>query len=62
VTRKTLFDGELYDYIENDDGSKKLSIERNRAGFKINITVSGCKQDHEEGIKAVKDLFVKGCL
>jgi hypothetical protein len=60
--KKITFDGELYDLVENEDGSKNLSIKKNRAGFKININVSGCKKEHAEGIQAVEDLYVKGCL
>lgn len=60
--RTVLLDGEQYDYVENEDGSKNMRIEKNRAGFKININVSGCIKDHAKGIEAVKDLYVKGCL
>ncbi|WP_336786878.1 hypothetical protein [Paenibacillus sp. MMO-177] len=62
MPKQTLVAGEVYDLVENEDGSKRLSIEKNKAGFKININVSGCKQEHEQGINAVKDFFVKGCL
>lgn len=55
-----LFDGESYELIDNKDGSKTLFKEKNRYGFKITINVSGDTKEHEKGIEAVKNFFVKG--
>ncbi|MEC0089931.1 hypothetical protein [Paenibacillus macquariensis] len=54
-----MFDGEIYDYKKNEDGSKILSKERNERGFKISIEVSGDKEELARGIQAVKDFYVK---
>lgn len=56
---KVLFDGELYDYIEREDGSKRISTEKNSRGFKITIEVSGDEKDHEEGIRALREFYAK---
>lgn len=43
--KRALFNDELYDYTEHEDGSKTLHKARDKNGFKITIHVSG---DHEE--------------
>ncbi|MNO28844.1 hypothetical protein D3C76_187430 [compost metagenome] len=55
----TIFDGELFNYEEYSDGSKRLFIEKNSRGFKINIEVSGDKDKLEQGMEALKDFYVK---
>ncbi|MEK4509461.1 hypothetical protein [Paenibacillus sp. FSL K6-2524] len=62
ATYTILFDGEHYDYVENIDGSKIISKERNKRGFKIYIEVSGDPEEHKEGMQAVKDFFVKSYM
>lgn len=54
------FDGEMYQLTEHEDGSKTLLKEKNRAGFKIIIHVSGDPEEHKAGIQAVENFFVKG--
>ncbi|WP_018759519.1 hypothetical protein [Paenibacillus terrigena] len=56
----TFLNGEKYEYFEYPDGSKTLKTEKNKDGFKITINVSGDKEEHERGIDAVKDFYVKG--
>ncbi|OMD20357.1 hypothetical protein [Paenibacillus odorifer] len=59
---KILFNGEFYNYEEYEDGSKRIYKEKNSRGFKINIKVSGDPEELKEGMKALKDFYVKGCL
>ncbi|MFD2663068.1 hypothetical protein [Paenibacillus thailandensis] len=55
---KALFEGELCDYTEHEDGSKTIFIAKNKDGFKITLHVSGDPEEHKKGIQAVKDFFV----
>ncbi|OMD73602.1 MULTISPECIES: hypothetical protein [Paenibacillus] len=59
---KILFNGELYDYEEFQDGSKRIHKKKNKRGFEIDILVSGDPEEHKKGLQAVEDFFVKGIL
>ncbi|WP_411735059.1 hypothetical protein [Paenibacillus sp. M2] len=61
-TEKVIFCGDVYNYTENEDGSKHLFTDKNSRGFKMNIRISGDERDHEIANEALKNFFVKGNL
>ncbi|NMI04815.1 hypothetical protein HF638_12560 [Paenibacillus sp. SZ31] len=56
---KVSFLGDIYDYQENLDGSKLLSIDKNKRGIKMTIKFSGDSEDHKRSHEALKNFFVK---